>query len=73
MEYLDERYPERPLLPADRVVRAQARCLVYRFDDVLGDDYYAFRRGDPNDLAARSTCWRSDSSALRGRSPMSRG
>jgi glutathione S-transferase len=53
MEYLDERYPQRPLLPEDRVVRAHARCLVYRFDDVLGDDYYAFRRGDPNDLAAR--------------------
>jgi glutathione S-transferase len=53
MEYLDEAYPERPLLPADRAARAQARCLVYRFDDVLGDDYYAYRRGDPNDLAVR--------------------
>jgi stringent starvation protein A len=53
MEYLDERYPDRPLLPSDRVQRAQARCLVHRFDDLLGDDYYAYRRGDPNDLQAR--------------------
>jgi hypothetical protein len=26
---------------------------VHRFDDNLGTDYYAFRRGDPNDLAGR--------------------
>ena len=50
MEYLDERYPERPLLPADLAERAQARLVVHRFDDTLGDDYYAFRRGDPNAL-----------------------
>jgi glutathione S-transferase len=27
--------------------------LVHRFDDALGRDYYAFRRGDPNELAGR--------------------
>jgi glutathione S-transferase len=53
MEYLDERYPEHPLLPADGAGRAQARLLVHRFDDALGRDYYAFRRGDPNELAGR--------------------
>ena len=26
---------------------------MHRFDDILGDDYYAFRRGDPNDLAGK--------------------
>ena len=26
---------------------------MYRFDDLLGDDYYAFRRGDDNDLAGK--------------------
>jgi hypothetical protein len=26
---------------------------VQRFDANLGDDYYAFRRGDPNDLAGK--------------------
>jgi RNA polymerase-associated protein len=53
MAYLDERYPEAPLLPADLAERARARLLVYRFDDCLGDDYYAFRRGDDNDLMGK--------------------
>jgi glutathione S-transferase len=51
MEFLDEAYPEHPLLPADSRERAQARLEVHRFDDDLGDDYYAFRRGDANSLA----------------------
>jgi glutathione S-transferase len=53
MAYLEERYPERPLLPAGPVERAAARLLVHRFDDRLGGDYYAFRRGDQNDLQGR--------------------
>jgi RNA polymerase-associated protein len=53
MEYLDERYPDPPLLPADPVERARARLLVFRFDENLGDEYYAFRRGEPNELGAR--------------------
>jgi glutathione S-transferase len=50
MEYLEERHPDPPLLPHDAAARAHARVLVFRFDDVLGDDYYAFRRGEPNRL-----------------------
>jgi glutathione S-transferase len=42
-----------PLLPADRVARAESRLRVFRFDDLLGDDYYAFRRGEPNRLPER--------------------
>ena len=53
MEYLDERYPELPLLPAEPVARAEARLAVFRFDELLGDDYYAFRRGRDNALPAR--------------------
>ncbi len=53
MEYLEERYPEPALLPDDPAGRAQARLAVFRFDDLLGDDYYAFRRGDPNALDER--------------------
>ena len=53
MAYLDERYPEHPLLPADPVERSRARLLVHRFDENLGSDYYAYRRGDKNDLTGK--------------------
>jgi glutathione S-transferase len=53
MDYLEQRFPEPALLDGDLRVRARAHLLVRRFDATLGDDYYAFRRGDPNDLAAR--------------------
>jgi glutathione S-transferase len=53
MAYLDERFPERPLLPSDPAERAQARLLVHRFDEHLGTDYYAFRRGEANDLEGK--------------------
>jgi glutathione S-transferase len=46
MEYLDERYPEPPLLPADPGERALVRIVIERFDDRFGDDYYAARRGE---------------------------
>ena len=46
MEFLEERYPDPPLLPADPAERALARLAVWRFDDRLGDDYYALRRGE---------------------------
>lgn len=44
-EYLEERYPEPALLPADPSERALARLLIFRFED-FSDPYYAFRRGD---------------------------
>ncbi|HEY2219953.1 MAG TPA: glutathione S-transferase family protein [Gaiellaceae bacterium] len=53
MEYLDDRYPEQPLLPDDPKSRAVARKWVFRFDDLLGDDYYAYRSGGENALAER--------------------
>lgn len=53
MGYLEERYPEPALLPTDPSQRARAHLLVFRFSDNLGDDYYAYRRGDDNDLEAK--------------------
>jgi glutathione S-transferase len=45
MEYLEERYPEPALWPADPAERALGRLWLQRFDDRLGDVYYAVRRG----------------------------
>jgi stringent starvation protein A len=42
-EYLEERYPEPPLWPADPGERAFGRLLVFRFDQ-LSRPYYALRR-----------------------------
>jgi glutathione S-transferase len=44
-EYLDERYRDPPLWPADAAERALGRMLVFRFDE-LSKPYYALRRGD---------------------------
>jgi glutathione S-transferase len=44
-EYLEERFPDPSLLPADAGERALARLLVFRFDD-FSDPYYALRRGE---------------------------
>jgi glutathione S-transferase len=43
MEFLEERYPEPPLLPADPADRAAVRLLIFR-DDELTSPYYALRR-----------------------------
>jgi len=43
MEFLEERYPEPALLPADPADRAAARLLIFRDGD-LTSPYYALRR-----------------------------
>jgi glutathione S-transferase len=48
MEYLDERYPDPPLWPADPAERALGRLLIEQFDARLGRAYYALRRGEPD-------------------------
>jgi glutathione S-transferase len=44
-EYLEERWPEPALWPADPGERALGRLLVHRFDE-LSRPYYAVRRGE---------------------------
>ena len=43
-EYVNERFPEPPLWPADPGARAAGRLLVFRFGD-FSDPYYDLRRG----------------------------
>jgi glutathione S-transferase len=45
MEFLEERYPEPPLLAADAADRALARLWIFRHDDFT-KPYYALRRGE---------------------------
>jgi len=52
MEFLEERWPEPALMPADAADRALVRVLFARFDD-LSDAYYDARRGDDPDAPAR--------------------
>jgi glutathione S-transferase len=44
-EYLEDRYPEPALWPADPGERALGRMTVFRFDE-LSRPYYALRRGE---------------------------
>src|SRR2546423_5258654 len=53
MEYLEERFPEPPLWPADPAERAFGRLWLERFAVRLGDDYYALRRDEPSQLDER--------------------
>jgi len=53
MEYLEERFPELALWPADPAERALGRLWLDRFDARLGHEYYALRRGDPSRLDER--------------------
>ena len=68
MEYLEERYPEPALWPADPAERALGRLWLNRFDDRLGGAYYAARRGDEAraelDAAARRARRRARGAAL---------
>jgi glutathione S-transferase len=45
LEFLEERYPEPALLPADPADRAFVRLLIFRDGD-LTSPYYALRRGE---------------------------
>jgi glutathione S-transferase len=53
-EYLEERYPEPPLWPADPGERALGRLLVFRFDE-LSREYYGLRRGEEGAAARLDT------------------
>jgi RNA polymerase-associated protein len=64
-EYLEERFPDPPLLPLDPSERAAARLVVFRFDD-FGDAYYARRRKEPGADARLADALRSLDGFLNG-------
>src|ERR1043165_1437488 len=53
MEYLEERFPEPALWPADPAQRALGRLWLDRVDARPGHAYYALRRGAPSRLDER--------------------
>src|SRR5581483_965946 len=66
MEYLEERYPEPPLLAADPADRALARLWIFRADDFTAP-YYALRRGEDAARAAGPTPPARGAGAVAGR------
>src|SRR5438874_6606452 len=56
MEYLEERYPEPALLPPDPAARALVRLAIERFDNALGDAYYAVRRKEEGSEERLAAC-----------------
>jgi glutathione S-transferase len=53
MEYLEERYPDPPLLPLDPAERGLVRLWIEQFDTRLGSAHYAVMRGEAEDARAR--------------------
>ncbi len=64
-EYLDDRYPDPPLWPADPAERALGRLLVFRFDE-LSKPYYALRRGEDGARERLDTALTTLDAVLRG-------
>jgi glutathione S-transferase len=51
MDYLEERYPESPLLPTDAGDRGLVRVWLERFDNLAGPYYRALYRGEEGAMA----------------------
>ena len=69
-EYLDDRYPDPPLWPADPAERALGRLLVFRFDE-LSKPYYALRRGEDGARERLDTALTTLDAVLRGQENLS--
>jgi RNA polymerase-associated protein len=69
LEYLDDRYPERPLLPPDPLGRARARLLQQRITAALGAPSLKAVRGSEEEKVAAAAAVRDALAALERDAP----
>ncbi len=71
LEYLEDRYPERPLLPRDPVGRARARLLYERITAALGTPVFKVNRGTDAEKATAAEAVKAALAALEREAPAS--
>jgi glutathione S-transferase len=69
LQYLEDRFPERPLLPADPLDRARVRLLCDQLTAQLGKPSFKVARGTAEEKAVAADAVRSALSALEGEVP----
>jgi glutathione S-transferase len=69
LQYLEDRFPERPLLPPEPLARARARLLCDRITAQLGKPSFKVARGAGEEKALAADAVRSALSALEGEVP----
>lgn len=69
LQYLEDRYPERPLLPADPLGRARARLLYDRVTALLGPHLFKLARGTSDEQAQAGGAVRTALEALEQQAP----
>ncbi len=69
LEYLEDRYPERPLLPLDPLGRARARLLYGRITAALGVPVFKLARGTDAEKAAAAEAVKAALAALESEAP----
>src|SRR5512138_573692 len=69
LEYLEDRYPERPLLPPDPAGRARARLLYDRITAALGTPVFKLARGADAEKAAAAEAVKAALAALEREVP----
>ena len=69
LEYLEDRFPEHPILPADPLARARARLLYDRITAALGTQTFKLARGTDAEKAAAEQAIRGALATLETEAP----